>query len=42
MSLHFNNPWSTIGIIAAAVALVLTFIQTYYAILSYKYPKNNV
>ncbi|KAM0947168.1 hypothetical protein DsansV1_C08g0083271 [Dioscorea sansibarensis] len=40
MNLHFNNPWSTIAIIAAAVGLVLTFIQTYYAIISYKHAKN--
>ncbi|KAM0947165.1 hypothetical protein DsansV1_C08g0083241 [Dioscorea sansibarensis] len=42
MNVYFNNPWSTITVIAAAVALVLTFIQTYYAILGYKYPMNNV
>ncbi|KAH7663958.1 hypothetical protein IHE45_14G089800 [Dioscorea alata] len=39
MDIHFKTPWTTIKIIAAAVALVLTFIQTCYTILSYKYSK---
>lgn len=34
---YFSNPWSIISFVAALVILALTFIQTVYSILSYKY-----
>ncbi|KAF8035396.1 hypothetical protein BT93_C1429 [Corymbia citriodora subsp. variegata] len=32
---YFNNPWSTISVIAASILLVLTFTQTFYGVLTY-------
>ncbi|XP_043692954.1 putative UPF0481 protein At3g02645 [Telopea speciosissima] len=34
---YFRNPWSVIALVAAALALLLTMVQTYYAI----FPSNN-
>ncbi|XP_010909324.1 UPF0481 protein At3g47200-like [Elaeis guineensis] len=32
---YFSNPWVTISVVAAAVLLILSFMQTYYSALSY-------
>lgn len=32
---YFSNPWTTLSVFAATILLLLTFIQTYYAVLSY-------
>lgn len=29
---HFGNPWTIVALLAAAIVLILTFIQTWYAI----------
>ncbi|XP_042479663.1 UPF0481 protein At3g47200-like [Macadamia integrifolia] len=34
---YFHNPWSVIALVAATLALLLTMVQTYYAI----FPSNN-
>ncbi|KAG2685539.1 hypothetical protein I3760_10G130300 [Carya illinoinensis] len=36
---YFNSPWSFISALAASVALVLTFAQTFYAIYGYVHPQ---
>ncbi|XP_010030569.2 UPF0481 protein At3g47200 [Eucalyptus grandis] len=35
---YFNNPWSTISVIAASILLVLTFTQTFYGVYGYYRP----
>ncbi|KAF8012461.1 hypothetical protein BT93_I0584 [Corymbia citriodora subsp. variegata] len=37
---YFDNPWSIISLIAAFVLLVLTFIQTFYAVYAYYRPRS--
>ncbi|XP_020415533.1 uncharacterized protein LOC18766043 [Prunus persica] len=34
---YFGNPWSAVSLVAVVVILGLTFIQTLYSILSYKF-----
>ncbi|KAF8007667.1 hypothetical protein BT93_K1609 [Corymbia citriodora subsp. variegata] len=37
---YFDNPWSIISLIAAFVLLVLTFMQTFYAVYAYYRPRS--
>ncbi|OAY70499.1 UPF0481 protein [Ananas comosus] len=37
---YFSNPWAIISLIAAAVLLILTILQTVYTICSYYHPGN--
>ncbi|KAF8007668.1 hypothetical protein BT93_K1610 [Corymbia citriodora subsp. variegata] len=37
---YFDNPWTIISLIAAFVLLVLTFIQTFYAVYAYYKPRS--
>lgn len=32
---YFSNPWTIISVIAAVVLLILTFVQTFYSVVSY-------
>ncbi|KAH7663961.1 hypothetical protein IHE45_14G090100 [Dioscorea alata] len=38
--IYFQTPWTTIGLIAAVVLLILTFVQTFYAVVAYHFPEN--
>jgi Plant protein of unknown function len=33
---YFNNPWSSISVVAASSLMMLTFVQTYYSIFPHK------
>ncbi|XP_077217788.1 UPF0481 protein At3g47200-like [Tasmannia lanceolata] len=35
---YFSNPWTMISLVAAIVILTLTFIQTFFSVLSYAHP----
>nr|CAD1841070.1 unnamed protein product [Ananas comosus var. bracteatus] len=37
---YFSNPWAFISLIAAAVLLILTILQTVYSIYGYYHPRN--
>ncbi|OAY70476.1 putative UPF0481 protein [Ananas comosus] len=37
---YFSNPWAFISLIAAAVLLILTILQTVYSIYAYYHPRN--
>ncbi|KAI3898908.1 hypothetical protein MKW92_010334, partial [Papaver armeniacum] len=33
---YFSNPWTIISLVAAAILMALTVVQTYYTVISYK------
>lgn len=35
---HFSNPWLTLAVVAAAIVLICTILQTWFSLLSYMYP----
>ncbi|XP_078169238.1 UPF0481 protein At3g47200-like [Carex rostrata] len=38
---YFSSPWSIISLIAALILLVLTCVQSFYAVYAYKYPPSS-
>ena len=41
MDIYFDTPWKTLSVIAAVVLLVLTLVQTFYAVVGYHHPLKN-
>ncbi|KAF3340713.1 hypothetical protein FCM35_KLT09557 [Carex littledalei] len=37
---YFSNPWTGISVVAAVILLILSVLQTFYAIYGYHHPKN--
>ncbi|KAM0947160.1 hypothetical protein DsansV1_C08g0083191 [Dioscorea sansibarensis] len=38
LHIYFDTPWTTIGVIAAVVLLILTLVQTFYTVAAYHFP----
>lgn len=39
--IYFDTPWKTLGVIAAVVLLLFTFVQTFYAVFGYHHPSGS-